>query len=109
MEYPVIDMKKTGTRIRTVCKVKGISVRRIQEYMGFSSTQSIYDWFHGKTLPSLDNFFALSKLLRVSMETLIVHDKSNEEIHRLLRKIVDECLYKDRILIKYYNKVNRVA
>lgn len=71
MEYPVIDMKLTGRRIKEVCRARGISVKSVQEYMNFSSVQSVYDWFHGKSLPSLDNFYALSRLLGMPMEDLI--------------------------------------
>lgn len=71
MEYPVIDMKRTGERIRAVCAAEGVTVKQIREYMGFASVQSIYDWFHGKTLPSVDNLYALSRLLGIPMESLI--------------------------------------
>ncbi len=71
MDYPVIDTKRTGMKIKSVCQERGISARDIKEFMNFSSSQSVYDWFHGKSMPSLDNFYALSRLLRVSMENLI--------------------------------------
>lgn len=71
MDYPVIDMKRTGMKIKHLCRERGISVRDIKEFMNFSSSQSVYDWFHGKSMPSLDNFYALSRLLHVPMENLI--------------------------------------
>lgn len=42
--------------------------------MNFACAQTIYRWFHGKSLPSLDNFYALSVLLGISMENLLVND-----------------------------------
>ncbi len=70
--YPVIDTKKTGQKIQSLCRSRNISVKDIQKYLGISAFQSVYDWFHGKNLPSLDNMLALSRLLGVGMEELVV-------------------------------------
>ena len=73
--YPVIDSKKTGELLRFLCKRKNLSVKDIQEYLYIGSNQAIYDWFNGKTLPSIGNFYALSCLLGIPMEYLIVKEK----------------------------------
>ena len=44
----------------------------VQEYLGLGAFQSVYNWFSGRTLPSLDNMYALSALLGMRMEDLIV-------------------------------------
>ena len=71
-EYPQIDVEQTGQRLRWLSKSKGISVRKIQEALSLSSNQAIYDWFNGKTLPTLNNFYALSTLMGVAMEQMLV-------------------------------------
>ena len=68
----MIDMKKTGQRIKTICDRQGVTVKEIQKELHIGSFQSIYNWFQGKTLPSLDNLYALCKLLCVSMDSMIV-------------------------------------
>lgn len=72
MEYPVIDMKRTGQRLKLLGKEHNTSVRDIQEYLGLASVQSIYDWYHARTLPSLDHLLALSHLWCTSMENMLV-------------------------------------
>lgn len=72
MQYPVIDVEETGKRIKEICDLRGIQAREIRDYMNFAATQSVYDWFRGKNLPSLDNMYALARLLEVSMDSLIV-------------------------------------
>ncbi len=72
MQYPVIDVEETGKRIREICDLRGIQTREIRDYMNFAAMQSVYDWFRGKNLPSLDNMYALSRLLEVSIDSLIV-------------------------------------
>ena len=70
--FPTIDMKRTGRAIEQARKARGLSVRELQEYFGFEYPQAIYKWQWGETLPSVDNLFALARLLRVPMEDLLV-------------------------------------
>lgn len=72
VQLPAIDMEQTGRRIRQLCVIHGYSVRDLQKYLFINCPQSIYNWFHGKTLPSLDHLFALSMMLHVPMNWLVV-------------------------------------
>lgn len=67
-----IDVKRTGEKIKETCGQKGVTVKKIQEELYIGSFQSVYAWFSGKTLPSLDNMYRLSRLLGLPMENLIV-------------------------------------
>ena len=49
-DFPKIDVHKTGQNIRRIMVGRGMKVRDIQEYLGFSAPQSIYHWFAGKSL-----------------------------------------------------------
>ena len=68
----MIDLKRTGDRIRTACERRGISVRQLQKELKVGAFQSIYNWFNGRALPTLENYYMLCRLLRVPMESLIV-------------------------------------
>lgn len=57
-----------------MCKRKNISVAYIQTALCLGSNQAIYDWFNGKTMPTVYNLYALSKLLNVSMQSLLVEE-----------------------------------
>lgn len=72
MEYFVIDMEKTGERIKYLSQEKKTSVRQIKEYLGLESVQSVYDWYHARTLPTVDHLLALGRLWDVDMETILV-------------------------------------
>lgn len=73
--YPVIDMAATGRNICHLRMARGLSVSEMQEYFGFDAPQAIYKWQQGKSLPSIDNFFALSRLLGVPMDEILVPRK----------------------------------
>ena len=78
MNYPVINPVETGRRINRLRKSKGLSVPYLRDYFGFSTTNAIYKWLRGDTLPSLDNMFALSLLLGESVNDILVAECGDE-------------------------------
>jgi len=72
--YPVIDLVETGRCIERQRRQAGLTVRDLQAYFGFEYPQAIYKWQHGECLPTVDNLLALARLLRVSMEDLLVYE-----------------------------------
>ena len=75
--YPVIDVEKTGSNIQRLREKRGLSVAEIQHFLGLSDPQAIYQWQRGITLPSVDHLCALSKLLRVTIDEILILKKSN--------------------------------
>ena len=74
--YPVIDIKRTGQNIKHIMQMRGMTVRDIQAFLELSTPQSIYHWFDGRNLPTLDNLYALSELFCLPLDALI---KGNRE------------------------------
>lgn len=72
--YLSIQQKETGKRIKELLYHNGYTVKDIQEIMGFENPQAVYKWLSGKSLPSLDNFLILSKVLHTSIEDILVID-----------------------------------
>ena len=72
--YLSIRQKETGSRIRKLLSENGYTVKDVQVAMGFENPQAVYKWTSGKSLPSLDNFIILSRLLHTSIEDILVID-----------------------------------
>ncbi len=70
--YELIDQVKSGKKLKIMLESAGYDVKYIQDYLHLSCPQSIYRWYKGKALPSLEHLSALSKLLDVQMEQLLV-------------------------------------
>lgn len=70
--FPVIDLEATGRNILRLRTQRGLTVRDLQTYFGFEEPQAIYKWQKGKSLPSVDHLYALSTLLEVPMEEILV-------------------------------------
>lgn len=75
--YPNLDLKQSGNLLRYQIRKSGYSVRDIQNYLVLSCPQPVYRWFQGKTLPSVDHLYALSRLLGVHMEDLLAGSQEN--------------------------------
>ena len=69
---PVIDMVKTGQNIGRLRKQAGLSVRDLQDILGFATPQAIYKWQQGAALPTLDNLVVLAAVLQVRMDDILV-------------------------------------
>ena len=69
---PVLDLEATGTKIKTIMKLRGVTPRQLQLIMDFPYVQTIYNWFAGKNMPTLDNLVVLAQILDVTMDEIIV-------------------------------------
>ena len=67
-------MKPDLIFILTIWSQSAASNREIQGAFGVENPQAIYKWIAGKSLPSLDNFIILSRLLHTSIENILVID-----------------------------------
>ena len=103
--YPIIDMEKTGLKLKIMLKAAGYDVKFVQEYLHLSCPQPIYRWFKGKILPSVENLCALSRLLGVHMEELLV--LQGQKTDDGISGIVDEMRSK-RLLI-YARYIKKIA
>ena len=70
--FPVIDLAATGRNIRRLREERGLTVRDLQAYFGFEEPQAIYKWQKGKSLPTVDNLYALATLLQVTVDDILV-------------------------------------
>ena len=69
---PTINMEATGSNIKALIKEKGLTVKEIQNMLGFNNPQSIFKWLRGETMPTLDNLIILAYILGVSMDNIII-------------------------------------
>lgn len=72
MDFPVIDPTATGRNIVRLRKARGLTVKDLQIYFGFEEPRAIYKWQRGETLPSVDNLYALSRILQVPMDSILI-------------------------------------
>ena len=92
--FPVIDMVETGRNIMRLRRERGMSVRDVQAWFGFAEPQAIYRWQSGKTLPSVDNIYALSALLEVPLEDILVPTKHEISIYHPEQQVETCCSHR---------------
>lgn len=103
--YQPIDQQRTGQKLKIMMKLAGYDVKYIQEYLNLSCPQPVYRWFRGQILPSVEKLCALSNLLGVHMEELLV--LKGQPINIGLYKVVQEP--RSKRLLYYVQHLQNVA
>ena len=73
--FPVIDLVATGDNIRRLRLERGLTVRDLQSFFGFEEPRAIYKWQRGESLPSVDNLYALGRILNVPMDQILIQTR----------------------------------
>lgn len=71
---PVVNMDKTGAKIKAYMKEFGYSVADLQKILGLAGPQAIYHWLSGMCIPKLDNLVVLAALFGVTVDDIVVVD-----------------------------------
>ena len=100
----IIYKRETGVNLRRLMDARNITVKDVQEHLGLESVQSIYHWISGSSLPSLPNAYALSDLLGVSVDDLIIGNRKPITPRKFVPKTVEE-----RRIYQYYLKMEESA
>ncbi len=87
MEYPVLDVKAIGARIRELRKERHLKVEEVAHFMGFESEQAVYKWQRGDSLPTVENLYALSRLFETSVDDILRGGKEEDESPPLFLEI----------------------
>ena len=68
-------MIATGDNIARLRRNKNLSVKDVQEAMGFNTPQAIFKWQRGEAMPSIDNLVVLSELFDIPIDKILVTTK----------------------------------
>ena len=71
MDYPVIDPAGTGANIRKLIRNNGKTVTETAGFLGLADKSTMYKWIRGDALPGIDNLFALSIFLGVTVNDIL--------------------------------------
>lgn len=74
---PTIDTIGTGMRIMDLRKKAGLSVKDLQNILGFATPNAIYKWQNGAAMPTLDNLIVLAAIFNVPIDDIIVVDNKS--------------------------------
>ena len=103
--YPMINVQATAMRLKALMIQNGLTVKDVSKYLGLASTQSVYHWLEGKSLPSVDHLYALSVLFGVTMDTMIKGNRRD----KILLDLPDVSSARDRLTAYHMRFVERKA
>lgn len=78
--FPVLDPVATGARIRELRNENQLTVDDVREFLGLESTQAIYKWQRGESLPTIDNLYALSTLFETSVDDILIGSREGRKV-----------------------------
>ncbi len=102
--FPTINLKETGINLHRIMDNRGITPRDIKEFLNLGSVQSVYNWCNGLNMPTIDNLYALSQFLQVTIDEIICGNR--EAI--IPEPIVIMANSRTRRLYAYYKQLNRM-
>ena len=101
--FPTINNKETGVNLRRIMDMRGVKPKDIQEYLGFGCVQSVYRWLDGVSMPTVDNLYAISKMLQVPMDSIVCGNAGRTKSQ------MDACLTdQERRVYTYYKKMREL-
>ena len=98
--FPTINVKETGANLRRIMDARGITARDVQEYLNLASVQSVYYWWNGTNMPTIDNLYALGQLLHVPIDALVCGNGK-----AILPKPIVLVIPHERRFYTYYKKI----
>ena len=103
--FPIINLRETGINLRRIMDERGITAKDVQEYLNLASVQSVYYWWNGTNMPTIDNLYALSQWFGVPIDAIICGNRKSI----LSQKLVILENPRDRRLYSYYKKINELV
>lgn len=100
--FPLINKLETGINLRKIMDMRGITAKDVQQYLGLGCVQSVYRWFNGQSMPTIDNLYALSELFQLPIDAIVCGNRDS-----IVPDIAPEMLEsRDRRLYTYYKKLH---
>ena len=107
----IVDMKKTGAHIKELFEERNISVIEIRNELGLKSKQSVYRWYGGDAMPTIDHLYTLSRMLKVPVDELLVFTTETLSDERVM-EIINWCNKKlkesDKLRLAYWETLGVV-
>lgn len=102
--FPLINKRETGINLRRIMDMRGVTPKDVQEYLGLGCVQSVYRWLDGVNMPTIDNLYALSELLQVSIDEIVCGNRASIEPSVVFE--TNDLQY--RRIFAYYEKLNQL-
>lgn len=83
--FPTINLRETGVNLHRIMDKRGVAPKDIKEFLNLGSIQTVYNWFNGLNMPTVDNLYALSQFLQVPIDEIIWHYVTGESSKEIIK------------------------
>ena len=102
--FPLINKRETGVNLRRIMDMRGITPKDVQEYLGLGCVQSVYRWFDGVNMPTIDTLYALSELFQVPMDAIVRGNRAPFAPDIVIKQLDS----REGRMCAYYEKLNEM-
>ena len=102
--FPTSNLTEARIKLQQIMDKRGITPKDIKEFLNLGSIQTIYNWCNGLNMPTVDNLYALSQLLQVSIDEIICGNR--KAIRQEPIVIIENP--RARRLYAYYKQLNKM-
>lgn len=95
--FPTINKRETGKNLRRIMDMRGLSAKDVQEYLGLGCVQSVYRWFDGINMPTIDNLYALSGLFQLPMDAIVRGNRESIALEKLDSRVERLQMYYEKL------------
>ena len=78
IKLPIIDREATARNITRLRIENNFTTPELMDILGLTSTQSIYHWENGRSIPRIDILVMLSALYKVKIDDIIIIKKEED-------------------------------
>ena len=98
-------MKKTGAHMKELCEKQNITVADIKKELNLRLLQSVYRWYYGYAMPTVDHLYSLACMLHVPVDELLVFETetlSDRRVLEILKWCTDRMIRSNDLRISYW-------
>lgn len=102
--FPTINLRETGINLQRIMDKRGFTPKDIKEFLNLGSIQTVYNWCNGLNMPTVDNLYALSQLLQITIDEIICGNRTPIMPERVI--VLKDT--RERRLYTYYKQLDRM-
>ena len=90
--------------MKKLFKERNITVNDIRNELGLKSKQSVYRWYYGEAIPTIDHLYTIARMLKVPIDELLVmttDDLSDERVMEIINWCNKKLKESDKLRLSY--------
>ena len=76
VKFPSIDAYATGRNMKRIARSRNAGAEDVRKALGIGNKSTVYKWFRGDVLPSIDNLVAFGFVFGATLDEIVATTRS---------------------------------